>query len=45
MKIVKGKVPANKSITANGLQRRFKINDGVYFVPDVNDNGWEYDLK
>ena len=45
MKIVKGKVPANKSIPANGLQRRFKINDGVYFVPDVNDNGWEYDLK
>lgn len=43
MKIVKGKVPAKKNVTANGLQRTFQIRDGVYFVPDTNDNGWEYE--
>ena len=43
IKIVKGKVPAKKNVTANGLQRTFVIRDGVQFLPDENDNGWEYE--
>jgi len=42
MKIVKGKIPAKRNVTANGLQRTFEIRHGVYFVPDAQDNGWEY---
>jgi len=43
LKIVKAKVPAKHNVTANGLCRTFQIRNGVYFVPDANDNGWEYE--
>ena len=43
LKIVKGKVPAKRNVSANGLQRTFEIRSGVYFLPAANDNGWEYE--
>ena len=43
MKIVKAKVPAKRNVAANGLQRTFEIRGGVYFLPDAQDNGWEYE--
>ena len=43
MKIIKAKVPAKRNVTANGLQRTFQIRGGVQFLPDANDNGWEYE--
>ncbi len=40
--IVKGKVPAKRGVSANGLQRTFIIQDGAYFMPAQDDYGWEY---
>ena len=40
--IVKGKVPAKRGVSANGLYREFQIQDGAFFLPMPHDQGWRY---